>query len=707
MKRILSTLLMTMLMGMTTAMAEELRVAEMTLDLSKDYSNESTGLTSGSYNYNHNTKELVLNNVTITSISGSGKLTGIYSSVAGLTIRFLGTNNITTKYEGLYLDAKTDLLNEGTVNITSNNYEAIYIRNTTTVNIYYGVWNLKGNSGIKGNDKNQTVNIYNDTSKSLTLVANGTNGCIWNLKALNLDNVVICNPYPGDFISNAVCREGSSSPVKGQDVVIGTAAFLLGGQVCATYATGQTKISGSNITGSVTYYHSSKTLKMVNAEVNGIFVPCLDDMTLICTGTNTIHGNASTLGFYSIQLCDINNFTIRGSGTLNIDPIRITYSDDYSCPNLNIQEGVTVNVTNNQTSGPGIYVDFNNYNYSRHGKVTIKNSTLNINVNAKTDCITCLTSLDGSIIKSPLQTILLEVTVPSYYDPVYDNSYGYFFMIDRQTTLKGSLSIEPGTAYGLWVNGVRVNESNYSNLSSMGNSGSCSYNPSSKRLTLHNAIITYDKAQYVDPANYPAIYNKINGLVINNEGTSEIGGDFHGIESEADFTITGNGHLKVTGTGKGGIQLMNCNLTVDNTEMTVTGGKYGIYASGQDTGKRNVILNNSYLHLTSNPDINGSMAVYVKSFDPNCQVVFPVNGIIKNGYIYEADGKTYAKKAEIEPKKGISTAIDAVAPIEEAGETSIYTTSGTLVWKGKGQPQLPQGVYIFKNNGKVQKVQLY
>ena len=30
MKRILSTLLMTMLMGMTTAMAEELRVAEMT-----------------------------------------------------------------------------------------------------------------------------------------------------------------------------------------------------------------------------------------------------------------------------------------------------------------------------------------------------------------------------------------------------------------------------------------------------------------------------------------------------------------------------------------------------------------------------------------------------------------------------------------------------------------------------------------------------
>lgn len=253
------------------------------------------------------------------------------------------------------------------------------------------------------------------------------------------------------------------------------------------------------------------------------------------------------------------------------------------------------------------------------------------------------------------------------------------------------------------MNGVQVNSKNYSNLSSaLNEGGTCSYNPNTNTLTLNKAKISYEDG---GRGLYPAIYNKINGLVINNTGTSEIGGDYDGIESEADFTITGNGHLKVTGTGKGGIQLMNCNLTVDNTELTVTGGQYGIYASGQDTGKRNVILNNSYLHLTSNPDINGSMAVYVKSFDPNCQVVFPVNGIIKYGYIYESDGKTYAKKAEIEHKKGISTAIDAVAPIEEAGETSIYTTSGTLVWKGKGQPQLPQGIYLIKKNGKVQKVQ--
>ena len=339
--------------------------------------------------------------------------------------------------------------------------------------------------------------------------------------------------------------------------------------------------------------------------------------------------------------------------------------------------------------------------------VCVYNSTLNVNANSSANCIEGYVELHGSVVSSPVSIVRLykysETTLSSVLD---ESRQCLFYDLDRETQHKGSIKIVPGTAYNVWVNGVQVNSENKRNMASvLNNAGSsCSYNPNTKTLTLNKAKISYEDGGL---SLYPAIYNKIDGLVINNTGTSEIGGNYDGIESEADFTITGNGHLKVTGTGmiNGGIQLINCNLTVDNTELTVTGGQYGIYASGQDTGKRNVILNNSYLHLTSNPDINGSMAVYVKSFDPNCQVVFPVNGIIKYGYIYESDGKTYAKKAEIEPKKGISTAIDAVAPIEEAGETSIYTTSGTLVWKGKGQPQLPQGIYLIKKNGKVQKVQ--
>ena len=31
---------------------------------------------------------------------------------------------------------------------------------------------------------------------------------------------------------------------------------------------------------------------------------------------------------------------------------------------------------------------------------------------------------------------------------------------------------------------------------------------------------------------------------------------------------------------------------------------------------------------------------------------------------------------------------------EQATETIVYSTSGQLLWQGKGQPQLPRGIYI-------------
>ena len=54
---------------------------------------------------------------------------------------------------------------------------------------------------------------------------------------------------------------------------------------------------------------------------------------------------------------------------------------------------------------------------------------------------------------------------------------------------------------------------------------------------------------------------------------------------------------------------------------------------------------------------------------------------------------------------GLVTDINEITPVGEAGETSIYTTSGTLVWQGTGQPQLPSGIYMIKKNGKTKKVQ--
>ena len=700
MKRIISIMLMLTMVMAATAEEDKLNVnGNNVLKISGGCSNVSLGQGNGTYSYNPDTKELILNNAKITRTGSDNN--AIYCNIRGVTIRFKGNCEFNTEASGIHVKQTVTFYNEGTLTINSTGYRGIYIQNTDNsalipnIRFHGGTWNITAKQqGIEG-VKRECVYMYDDDPDHpfYMKVKGSGKGAIYDLTSLELVKLGIGYPWGAVFneTKHAVCPEGSSTIA--EIVIITTLAFELGGRQWTTY--NQT-ISGPNISGTVTYTASSKTVKLNNATVKGAFTPHLDGMTLISTQTNTL--SPADGGIYCMFI-NKDNLTIRGGGTLNTGPIRIDNSKTTT-----ISGGVTVNVTSSENSISG----FEGYYTHSSAYLVIDNSTLNVNVKSGVSCIPpyVSTKLIGSVVSSPANIVRLSYSPSlSHYSQEVNNEYASFCDIDRETPHQGSLSIVPGIAYNVWVNGVQVNSKNYSNLSSaLNEGGTCSYNPNTNTLTLNKAKISYEDGGH---SLYPAIYNKINGLVINNTGTSEIGGNYCGIESEADFTITGNGHLKVTGTGViyGGIKLINCNLTVNNTELTVTGGKYGIYESGQDTGKRKVILNNSYLHLTSNPDISGSMAVAVKSFDPNCQVVFPVNGIIKNGYIYEADGKTYAKKVEIEPKNGISTAIDAVAPIEESSETSIYTTSGTLVWKGKGQPQLPQGIYLIKKNGKVQKVQ--
>ena len=53
---------------------------------------------------------------------------------------------------------------------------------------------------------------------------------------------------------------------------------------------------------------------------------------------------------------------------------------------------------------------------------------------------------------------------------------------------------------------------------------------------------------------------------------------------------------------------------------------------------------------------------------------------------------------------GLVTDINVVST-EQATETTVYSTSGQLLWQGKGQPQLPRGIYVVKQGGQARKVQ--
>lgn len=705
MKRILSTLVMLTMVLAATADDEELWVAGTKLDLNKTYSQEylNGDLGGGYFYYSPSANKLTLVGVTIKR-SGDGK-NGIDCKVAGLKVVFQGINSIQTSAACIKLRANTTIENEGYVdlNCTGSN-EGIYIMNTTTIDINGGTWKIKSPSGtgIEGKDKNQTVNIYDNTTCPFFLTVNGKNGCVLDLKALNLYNGLnVCDPIYLNYINSpshtyvsfqtALYVDGTNNVIKDQDVVIGTPAFELAGH---GFATGNTDIKASTISGSVTYNHSTKTLKMSNANTTyGAFKPYLDGMKLELIGSNTLSYTVNE--DYNSSIDCSNNLTIQGGGQLITGPILLNKSDLHDIYYLDIKGGATVNIINNKNTKSGILCSDKS-----NGVVRINASTLNITVKSSTICSRVGIILNGSVIDSPS---IIRLTASDALMRVMNDDIFYCYDLDRATPHKGELSIVPGTAYKLWVNGVRVNNKNCTRLSSALDEGTCSFNPTTKTLTLNNAKISYPESYY---DLYPAIYNSIDGLVIKNSGTSEIGGSFNGIVSEADLTIKGNGHLKVNGTGArnvfGAIKLTKCDLTIDNTELTATGGYYAIFASSIDYTQQKgcVQLNNSYLHLSS-----AGQAVKVLNFDPNCAITYPVGGINKGSYITESNGTTVAKKVEIVPKKGIVTTIDTATPAEEAGETSIYTTSGTLVWQGAGQPQLPRGIYIMKKNGKVQKVQ--
>lgn len=413
----------------------------------------------------------------------------------------------------------------------------------------------------------------------------------------------------------------------------------------------------------------------------GSFVPYLDDMTIELNGRNTLNYDGD-------QSCIISNkkFTIKGNGTLITGPIYVSGS-------LDIKNGATVSILNDKNTNPGI---------NGVGVVRVDNTTLNIDVKPEATCCNAKIELTGSVISSPSDAILADKTsVQGVNIYTVNKDGGGCYITDKDLNgIKDQLSIVKGTAYDLWVGGVRVNSANKNNL----NNGSCSYNTSIKTLQLNNAKILLTNNYFVSEA----IDNGIDGLTIQNQGTSELSSSqSYGISSNKTITIKGGGHLKVTGSSSSSAIYYdgssNDLMTISDIELTATGGNYAIYGNTSTNPIRLSVVDviNSTLHL-----YGSSQAIYVSSFDPhgNCYITTPSGGINTNATITDANG-TPAKKVEIEPKKGIVTAIEAVTPIEEVGETNIYTPSGTLVWQGAGQPQLPSGIYMIKKNGKTKKVQ--
>lgn len=152
----------------------------------------------------------------------------------------------------------------------------------------------------------------------------------------------------------------------------------------------------------------------------------------------------------------------------------------------------------------------------------------------------------------------------------------------------GSLSlanvyIEDGsTHYDLWINGVQVNSVNWSNLSFIdGVSGTVSYNPSTKTLTLNNATIT-SSSSTTTTSN---IISKISDLKINVTGTNTVrvtSGSHASLVAYESTSITGTGEVHFVSP-----QSIGCRV-YDGKTLTISGGakvefsgqSYGLFGGG-------------------------------------------------------------------------------------------------------------------------------
>lgn len=408
--------------------------------------------------------------------------------------------------------------------------------------------------------------------------------------------------------------------------------------------------------GTYSYFYTAKKLVLNDAIIKnpsayGIH-STVDDLTIIINGENTIE---CEIGFY---LQGNTRMAINDNGKVTVSSALYSlYSNNETKqPNIEIDRGTwilnyAVFFGGNLTIKGGANVTINNKNEqitlkgSDSSLLTIDNSTLNINdksTNSNRVAVFSPMVLKGCVIASPLRAVRVNDTlVDGVYFPVYSSSEPAYIFNTSGEFLRGSLSIKPGTAYGLWICGVQLNSLNYKNfwqLEAMGYSANLaylSYNPSTKTLTMANN--TQLNSEY---DLFPPIHNEIDGLIINTSGGAHIIGysvdnGFNGIESYAKCSIYGGGSLSVSSENGDAIYVDNSDMIIDNITLNARGGTDGLNGKGNSK----FYVSNSTLDISG-----GKKAIYVENdgFDPNgnCYITTPTDGFKFDNSIYSIDTST-------------------------------------------------------------------
>ena len=248
-------------------------------------------------------------------------------------------------------------------------------------------------------------------------------------------------------------------------------------------------------------------------------------------------------------------------------------------------------------------------------------------------------------------------------------------------TVTSKVVIEPNS-YGIYIADKPVTTLNYKDLTSIyGVSGSASYDPDTKTLTLDNATIERNSTDGT------GIVNKtVSDFTVKLIGNNTVTADLASMVLNQTSTITGDGSLHLTSKRFCGLDMESASVTIDNTSLFVKGG-YGI--AGFIGAETEVLtVRNSYVEAEGSG--SGSISLISDLILDNCAITQPV------GAEFDADqkavvlnGELLKSKVVIEP---ITNSIGTVTAEVPARKQGIYNLNGvklTQQWN-----DLPTGIYI-------------
>ena len=248
-------------------------------------------------------------------------------------------------------------------------------------------------------------------------------------------------------------------------------------------------------------------------------------------------------------------------------------------------------------------------------------------------------------------------------------------------TVTSKVVIEPNS-YGIYIADKPVTTLNYKDLTSIyGVSGSASYDPDTKTLTLDNATIERNSTDGT------GIVNKtVSDFTVKLIGNNTVTADLASMVLNQTSTITGDGSLHLTSKRFCGLDMEGASVTINNTSLFVKGG-YGI--AGFIGAKSEVLtVRNSYVEAEGSG--SGSITLISDLILDNCAITQPV------GAEFDADQKAVVQNDEvlkskvvIEPSASGINDITADVPARKKGIFTVQGVKQTQSWN-----ELPAGIYI-------------